>query len=147
MNQFQVIVTKKEKIEKKEDFKKVEDKIIELARRSAPFVRKDISKADSIDYFEKKGDEYKLELIDGYWNLKSCVGYKLINEKKPDIAKVVLELNAKMHPDDYNVWDSLGEIYMVLGENQKAIQSYRKSLELYSGNTNAEEMIQKIEVK
>ena len=75
------------------------------------------------------------------------LGYKLINEEKPDIAKVVLELNAKMHPDDYNVWDSLGEIYMIMGENEKALESYRKSLELFSGNTNAEEMIQKIEAK
>ena len=45
------------------DFKKVEDKMIELARQSNPYVRKEISKADSISYFEKKGDEYKLELI------------------------------------------------------------------------------------
>jgi len=75
------------------------------------------------------------------------LGYKLMSEKKPDIAKVLLELNAKMHPKDYNVWDSLGEIYMTLGENEKAIESYEKSLELYSGNTNAKEMIQKIEAK
>jgi FKBP-type peptidyl-prolyl cis-trans isomerase len=75
------------------------------------------------------------------------LGYKLMNEKKPGIAKVVLELNAKMYPDDYNVWDSLGEIYMILDEDEKAIESYKKSLELYSGNTNAKEMIQKIEAK
>ena len=45
------------------DFKKVEDKIIELARQSNTFVRKDVSKTDSLSYFEDKGDEYKLELI------------------------------------------------------------------------------------
>ena len=45
------------------DFKKVEDKMIELARQSNPYIRKEISKADSIAYFEEKGDEYKLELI------------------------------------------------------------------------------------
>ncbi|MCK5028605.1 MAG: FKBP-type peptidyl-prolyl cis-trans isomerase [Bacteroidales bacterium] len=91
---------------------------------------------------EKENDVYnfRADQLNG-------LGYKLINEKKPDIAKVVLQLNAKMHPDDFNVWDSLGEIYMILGENTKAVESYRKSLELYSGNTNAEEMIQKIEAK
>lgn len=45
------------------DFKKVEDKMIELARQSNQYVRKEISKADSVKYFEEKGDEYKLELI------------------------------------------------------------------------------------
>ncbi len=45
------------------DFKKVEDKIIELARQSNSYERKEVSKADSLSYFEEKGDEYKLELI------------------------------------------------------------------------------------
>ncbi len=48
-----------------EDFKKIEDKIIELARIGNAYIRKDISKSDAIEYFKKKGDEYKLELLDG----------------------------------------------------------------------------------
>ncbi|MFT7613923.1 MAG: threonyl-tRNA synthetase [Parvicellaceae bacterium] len=47
------------------DFKKIEDKILELAREKNEFVRKDISKADAIDYFKGKDDEYKLELLEG----------------------------------------------------------------------------------
>ncbi len=93
----------------------------------------------------------ELEKENDVYNFRSDqlngLGYKLMSEKKPDFAKVIMELNAKMHPDDYNVWDSLGEIYMTLGENEKAIESYKKSLELYLGNTNAIEMIQKIEAK
>ncbi|MDA3954295.1 MAG: hypothetical protein PF485_11665 [Bacteroidales bacterium] len=58
-----------------------------------------------------------------------------------------MELNAKEHPNDFNVWDSLGEIYMILGEDNLAIESYEKSLELYSKNTNAVEMIKKINAK
>jgi hypothetical protein len=75
------------------------------------------------------------------------LGYKLMNEEKLEISKVVLELNSKEHPDNYNVWDSLGEIYMILGNDDLAIQSYKKSLELYPKNTNAVEMINKIEAK
>ncbi len=48
-----------------DDFEKVETKLLELARQKNPFVRKEVSKADAISYFTKKGDEYKLELIDG----------------------------------------------------------------------------------
>ena len=75
------------------------------------------------------------------------LGYKLINEEKYEVSKVILELNAKEHPDNFNVWDSLGEIYMIMNKDELAIQSYKKSLELYPKNTNAVEMIKKIEAK
>ncbi len=48
-----------------EDFARLEAKMLELARQKNEFVRKPISKADAVDYFTEKGDEYKLELIDG----------------------------------------------------------------------------------
>jgi len=45
----------------------IEDKMLELARQKNQFLRKSISKQDAVNYFEAKGDEYKLELIE---NLK-----------------------------------------------------------------------------
>ncbi|MDC0338037.1 threonine--tRNA ligase [Flavobacteriales bacterium] len=47
------------------DLKKIEEKIIELARTKSEFIRKEISKADAIKYFTEKDDEYKLELLEG----------------------------------------------------------------------------------
>ena len=38
------------------DFKKVEDKMIELARQSNKYVRQEVSKSESLAYFEEKGD-------------------------------------------------------------------------------------------
>ena len=46
------------------DFKKIEDKMLELARQKNTFERKEISKAEAISYFKEKGDEYKLELLE-----------------------------------------------------------------------------------
>jgi threonyl-tRNA synthetase len=46
-----------------DEFKKIEDKIIELAKTKEEFIRKPVSKADAIAYFTEKGDEYKLDLI------------------------------------------------------------------------------------
>lgn len=43
----------------------IEKKMLELAREKNTYNRKEVSKADAIDYFKEKGDEYKLELIDG----------------------------------------------------------------------------------
>lgn len=46
-----------------EDFPKIEARMTEFARQKQNFVRRDVSKAEALDYFGKKGDEYKLELI------------------------------------------------------------------------------------
>ena len=46
-----------------DDFKKIEDKMLELARNKSVFTRQPISKADAERYYQEKGDEYKLDLI------------------------------------------------------------------------------------
>jgi threonyl-tRNA synthetase len=46
-----------------DDFKKIEDKMLELANQKQQFIRKEVSKTEALAYFNKKGDEYKLELI------------------------------------------------------------------------------------
>jgi threonyl-tRNA synthetase len=48
-----------------DDFKKIEDLILTLARQKNDYVRIPISKAEAVSYFEKKGDEYKLDLLSG----------------------------------------------------------------------------------
>ncbi len=48
-----------------DDFKKIEDKVLELARQKNEYQRTAVSKEDAIKYFEGKGDEYKLELLEG----------------------------------------------------------------------------------
>ena len=47
------------------DLKKIEDKMIELARQKQHFVRKEVSKAEAMDTYTRKGDEYKCDLIGG----------------------------------------------------------------------------------
>ena len=46
-----------------DDFKQIEDKMLELAKQKEVFDRIAVSKADAISYFTEKGDEYKLDLI------------------------------------------------------------------------------------
>ena len=48
-----------------DDFPKIEEKMKELASQKIQFVRREVPKAEALDYFNKKGDEYKVELIDG----------------------------------------------------------------------------------
>jgi threonyl-tRNA synthetase len=48
-----------------DQFKEIEDKMVELARQKSEYMRKSVSKADAIAYFKEKNDEYKLELLEG----------------------------------------------------------------------------------
>ncbi|HYG01533.1 MAG TPA: threonine--tRNA ligase [Chryseosolibacter sp.] len=45
------------------DLAAIEAKMKELAKKENAYVRKEVSKAEALDYFTKKGDQYKLELI------------------------------------------------------------------------------------
>lgn len=46
-----------------DDFPKIEQKMLDLAREKQQFVRKEVTKSEAIAYFTRKGDEYKLELL------------------------------------------------------------------------------------
>jgi threonyl-tRNA synthetase len=48
-----------------DDLRKLEVKMAELAKQSNQYVRKPIAKADAVQYFSEKGDEYKLDLLQG----------------------------------------------------------------------------------
>lgn len=48
-----------------DDLPKIEQKMKELVKADSPFIRKEISWEDALAYFTEKGDEYKLDLLDG----------------------------------------------------------------------------------
>ena len=48
-----------------EDLLVLEKKMNELAKKNSSFTRKEISKNQAIEYFTQKGDEYKLDLLQG----------------------------------------------------------------------------------
>jgi threonyl-tRNA synthetase len=47
------------------ELEKIEAKIMELAKSKNEFLRKEVSKSDAVAYFTEKGDEYKLDLLEG----------------------------------------------------------------------------------
>jgi threonyl-tRNA synthetase len=47
------------------ELEQIEKKFTELARQKNEYIRKDVSKTDAVAYFQEKGDEYKLDLLDG----------------------------------------------------------------------------------
>jgi len=62
-NGFYYDIDTGDKILSANDFQKIEQKIIELARQSNEYKRTEVSKADAIKYFTEKNDEFKIELL------------------------------------------------------------------------------------
>jgi len=48
-----------------DELEKIENKMLELGRLKSDYIRKEISKKDALSYFKQKGDEYKLDLLEG----------------------------------------------------------------------------------
>ena len=73
------------------------------------------------------------------------LGYTLLRLKKFDESIALFKLNVEFYPSAWNTYDSLAEAYMVTGKNDLAIANYKKSLELNSANSNAKEMLKKLQ--
>src|SRR5262249_46428772 len=69
------------------------------------------------------------------------LGYNLLAQKKIKEAIKVFQLNVEAYPESSNVYDSLGEGYMLGGDKAPAIENYEKSLKLNPNNTNAVEKL------
>ncbi|MBP6390291.1 MAG: DUF2911 domain-containing protein [Flavobacteriales bacterium] len=70
-------------------------------------------------------------MIDGATNAQlNTYAYTLMNQGKKAEGVKMFELNAKRHADDPNVHDSLGEGYMMNGQNDLAIKAFKKSLSM-----------------
>ncbi len=121
-----------------DDFKKIEDKMLELARQKNDFVRIPMAKADAIKYFEEKGDEYKLDLLAGLEDgsitfykqgnfTDLCRGPHIPNTGFIKAAKIMNVAGAYFKGDQNN--KMLTRIYGVTFPKQKELEDYLTLLE------------------
>ena len=83
-----------------------------------------------------------------YVNVESslnALGYQLLETNRLTDAIAVFEINADLYPSSVNVHDSLGEAHAKAGHTALALASYRKVLQLDPANTNAAEMVLRLE--
>jgi CubicO group peptidase (beta-lactamase class C family) len=73
------------------------------------------------------------------------LGYQLLNAGRVADAIEIFKLNVEMFPAGANCYDSLGEAYLAQGNKELALVNYRRSLELDPKNTNAAQVIQRLE--
>lgn len=83
----------------------------------------------------------KFELSEVDLNAK---GYEMIKRGFYKKAIDLFTLEILFFPKSYEAYDSLGEAYMMDGHFNKAIENYRKSLELNTENTNAKEKLKEL---
>jgi len=70
---------------------------------------------------------------------------QLSSENHLPEATELLKLNVQLYPDSGNAFDSLGEAYMKSGQKERAIESYKKSLEKNPDNTNARDKLKQLQ--
>ena len=75
----------------------------------------------------------------------NIAGYNLLAKKDHENAIRVFTLNTKAYPESFNVYDSLGEAYLAAGQKDAAVLNYRKSLEKNPANSNARDVLKKLE--
>jgi|CXWL01.1.fsa_nt_gi hypothetical protein len=75
----------------------------------------------------------------------NALGYALMGHGKAMESIPVLALNAERFPNSGNVWDSLAEAYLKSGNQEKAILYYRKALLINPKNSNAAQILKKLE--
>lgn len=75
------------------------------------------------------------------------IGYGLLQNDKIKEAIEVFKINVEEFPDSWNVYDSLGEAYMVDRQKDKAVKYYKKSIEMNPENENGIKMLQQMEAQ
>lgn len=91
-------------------------------------------------------NEYRQKEFD-YWHSERETNnwaYNNLSKDEKDIALKIFELNTLLYSDAFNVWDSYGEMLLSIGEKEKAIIMYEKSLALNPDNENAKMVLERI---
>lgn len=120
------------------DFKRIEDKMLELARTKLDFLRREVSKAEAIAHYTEKNDEYKLELIneleDGTISFYThgnftdlCRGPHLPNTDKIKSVKILSIAGAYWRGDEKR--KQLLRVYGISFPKQKLLEEYMIMLE------------------
>ncbi len=75
------------------------------------------------------------------------IGYTRQKEGDFKTALEVFKFSVELFPDNFHLHDSLGEVYLALGDKSNAIKSYKKALEINPKLESALEAVKKLEVK
>jgi threonyl-tRNA synthetase len=121
-----------------EDLAAVEKKMVELAKQASPFERRNVSKAEALEYFKAKGDPYKIELINDLEDgtitfyqqgnfVDLCRGPHIPNTGFIKAIKLLNVAGAYWRGDEKN--KMLTRIYGITFPKNKELEEYLRVLE------------------
>lgn len=121
-----------------EQFKALEEKMLECAKKNSEYKRIPISKKEAIEYFKQKGDEYKLDLLenleDGKITLYTqgnftdlCRGPHIPNTASIKAVKILSVSGAYWKGDEKN--KQLTRIYGITFPKKSELEEYLTQLE------------------
>ena len=117
-----------------EDFKAIEDKMKEIAKKDLPVERIEISREEALKYFKEKNQDYKVELIEDLPEdekitmykigdfVDLCKGPHLLSTKKIKAIKLLSIAGAYWRGDSNN--KMLQRIYGIAFEKQSQLEEY-----------------------
>jgi CubicO group peptidase (beta-lactamase class C family) len=70
--------------------------------------------------------------------------YRVMSKDKNKEALELFKLNVALYPDSWNVYDSLGEVLLKLGNKEEARKMYQKSVELNPNNGGGKRILEKL---
>jgi threonyl-tRNA synthetase len=120
------------------DFGKIEKKMLEMAREKQQFIRKEVPKQEALDFYTKKGDEYKVDLIsdleDGTISFYEsgnftdlCRGPHLPDTSPIKATKLLAIAGAYWRGDESR--KQLTRVYGITFPKQKELDEYLEMLE------------------
>lgn len=74
----------------------------------------------------------------------NIMGYRYLQSGMIPEALAIFELNADAYPYSANVWDSYGEACLVVGNYQKALENYKKALEILPKDDTTPEQLKEL---
>jgi CubicO group peptidase (beta-lactamase class C family) len=70
--------------------------------------------------------------------------YRVMSSGKDKEALELFKLNVALYPDSWNVYDSLGEVLLKLGNKEDAKKMYQKSIELNPHNNGGKQILERL---
>jgi CubicO group peptidase (beta-lactamase class C family) len=119
-----------------------------LPKRSIGLVFAETLYAEGFDAAKAQYLKLKAEAADRYEfsdRALNRLGYVMLQRGMIGPAIPVLQFNVEQYPDVANCWDSLGEAYSRLGNQDEAIRCYRKALDLDPSFEDARKKLEALE--
>lgn len=138
-----------------EDYRRNDDPALKTILNYVPrkSLRKTLDEAvteGGVDLAVKRFQEFTADPVNRYASVDLPLreaGQRLLDEKKPEQAAILFEINAAKNPHSFQAFYALAEAYLQAGKTELARKNYKKSLEINPKNYGVILRLEELEAK